>query len=328
MTRIGVGKHLMLGGDNMDLALAHWSKARLRRGRRRARGSRPAARRSWCERCRAAEGTAARRRRARTSDGHAARRAASKLIGGARSARADARGSRALHRRRLLSAVSPDERPARARAAASSNSACRMPATRRSPATSRLPRAARGAGARRRWACLNAGEAPCRCRIRCCSTAACSAPTPWPRGSRRRSAPGAARHCACCTTTNPDVAVARGAVAYALARGGTCAAHRRRLAAQLLPACSTKTASTNARICVLPRGTRRRPRDPARGPHLRAAARGAGALPPGVVGRGHRVSGRRTRRPVRGGGRLRAPAADRHRHRATERAVSAKRPSS
>ena len=29
LTRIGVGKHLMLGGDNMDLALAHWVESRL-----------------------------------------------------------------------------------------------------------------------------------------------------------------------------------------------------------------------------------------------------------------------------------------------------------
>lgn len=29
LTRIGVGKHLMLGGDNMDLALAHWVESRM-----------------------------------------------------------------------------------------------------------------------------------------------------------------------------------------------------------------------------------------------------------------------------------------------------------
>ncbi len=32
LTRIGVGKHLMLGGDNMDLALAHWVESRMNTG--------------------------------------------------------------------------------------------------------------------------------------------------------------------------------------------------------------------------------------------------------------------------------------------------------
>ena len=34
MTRIGVGKHLMLGGDNMDLVLAHLVEARMNEGAR------------------------------------------------------------------------------------------------------------------------------------------------------------------------------------------------------------------------------------------------------------------------------------------------------
>jgi molecular chaperone DnaK (HSP70) len=39
LTRIGVGKHLMLGGDNMDLALAHWVESRLNTGAADSGGS-------------------------------------------------------------------------------------------------------------------------------------------------------------------------------------------------------------------------------------------------------------------------------------------------
>lgn len=56
LTRIGVGKHLMLGGDNMDLVLAHLAESRLASGSQDASGKLSAARLSQLlERCRAAK---------------------------------------------------------------------------------------------------------------------------------------------------------------------------------------------------------------------------------------------------------------------------------
>lgn len=56
LTRIGVGKHLMLGGDNMDLVLAHLAEARLTGGPDGAAGRLSATRLSQLlERCRAAK---------------------------------------------------------------------------------------------------------------------------------------------------------------------------------------------------------------------------------------------------------------------------------
>ncbi|WP_027213074.1 Hsp70 family protein [Burkholderia sp. WSM2232] len=85
LTRIGVGNHLMLGGDNMDLALAHLVEARLAGGGERARLS-AASLSQLVERCRAAKeqllGADAPESAAITLLG-----AGSKLVGGARSAR-------------------------------------------------------------------------------------------------------------------------------------------------------------------------------------------------------------------------------------------------
>ena len=53
----------------------------------------------------------------------------------------------------------------------------------------------------------------------------------------------------------PELAVARGAVAYGLARRGVGHAHRRRLGAQLLPAAPARGRRRPApRLCLLPRG--------------------------------------------------------------------------
>jgi hypothetical protein len=54
----------------------------------------------------------------------------------------------------------------------------------------------------------------------------------------------------------PDVAVARGAVAFALVRAGAPGGpHRRRLGAQLLPGARGGRRGRARGICVLPRGT-------------------------------------------------------------------------
>jgi molecular chaperone DnaK (HSP70) len=57
LTRIGVGKHLMLGGDNMDLALAHVVEARMTAGEQDTAAGRLSATRlsQLLERCRAAK---------------------------------------------------------------------------------------------------------------------------------------------------------------------------------------------------------------------------------------------------------------------------------
>ncbi|MFM0529803.1 hsp70 family protein [Paraburkholderia strydomiana] len=84
LTRIGVGNHLMLGGDNMDLALAHLVEARLAGGGERARLS-AASLSQLVERCRGAKelllGPQAPDSASITLLG-----AGSKLVGGARTA--------------------------------------------------------------------------------------------------------------------------------------------------------------------------------------------------------------------------------------------------
>jgi molecular chaperone DnaK (HSP70) len=86
LTRIGVGKHLMLGGDNMDLVLAHITEARMTAGEQDAAARRLSATRlsQVLERCRAAKeqllATGAPDKTLVTLLG-----AGSRLIGGARS---------------------------------------------------------------------------------------------------------------------------------------------------------------------------------------------------------------------------------------------------
>jgi molecular chaperone DnaK (HSP70) len=55
LTRIGVGKHLMLGGDNMDLVLAHIVEARMAAGQQEARRLSAARLSQVIERCRVAK---------------------------------------------------------------------------------------------------------------------------------------------------------------------------------------------------------------------------------------------------------------------------------
>ena len=326
-TRIGVGNHLMLGGDNMDLALAHLVEGRASSGRRRTRGSRPASSRSSSSaaappRNNCSAPTRPNPRRSRCS----AR--ASKLVGGARSAQAVARGNRADHRRRLLSGgVTRSERPgARARR----HRRIRAAVCERSghhAAHRGVSRAARGAVA--------AGAGPARIRgsaVACAGYAPAQrrrlsrrSPDRAPRGRRSARWRGSPLHLL--HNANPDVAVARGAVAYALARAG----HAPRIGGgspRSFFLLLDEDGQREARR--LPPAARhgRRPRDPAGGPHLRAAARARRcAFTWRRRSRTTAYRGRRTRRPVRGGGRLRAPAADRNRHARHKRAVSAKRPS-
>ncbi|MFM0593509.1 Hsp70 family protein [Paraburkholderia dilworthii] len=115
LTRIGVGNHLMLGGDNMDLALAHLMEARLPGGGERARLS-AASLSQLVERCRAAKeqllGPQAPDSASITLLG-----AGSKLIGGARSAQVTREEVERIIVDGFFPAVASHERPGRPRGA-------------------------------------------------------------------------------------------------------------------------------------------------------------------------------------------------------------------
>jgi DNA-K related protein/Hsp70 protein len=113
LTRIGVGNHLMLGGDNMDLALAHLAESRLATPQTRLSA---ASLSQLVERCRAAKeqllGADAPETLAITLLG-----AGSKLIGGARSTELTRREVEQIIVDGFFPLVSADARPGRARGA-------------------------------------------------------------------------------------------------------------------------------------------------------------------------------------------------------------------
>jgi molecular chaperone DnaK (HSP70) len=115
LTRIGVGNHLMLGGDNMDLALAHLVEARLPGGGERARLS-AASLSQLVERCRVAKeqllGADAPDSTSITLLG-----AGSKLIGGARTVQVTRAEVEQIIVDGFFPAVASNERPGRPRGA-------------------------------------------------------------------------------------------------------------------------------------------------------------------------------------------------------------------
>jgi molecular chaperone DnaK (HSP70) len=115
LTRIGVGNHLMLGGDNMDLALAHLVEARLPGGDARTRLS-AASLSQLVERCRGAKeqllGAQAPDSASITLLG-----AGSKLIGGARTAQVTRAEVERVIVDGFFPAVASHERPGRPRGA-------------------------------------------------------------------------------------------------------------------------------------------------------------------------------------------------------------------
>ena len=120
LTRIGVGNHLMLGGDNMDLALAHLVETRLAEEQTRLSA---ASLSQLVERCRAAKeqllgaaGARLRRDHAAGCGSAAGRRRAHDGV--------DPGGSRADHRRRVLSDGRRRTNCLAGRGPRSSNSAC------------------------------------------------------------------------------------------------------------------------------------------------------------------------------------------------------------
>ena len=116
MTRVGVGNHLMLGGDNMDLALAHVVEARLAAGQAPGAGRLSASRLSQLvERCRAAKeqllAADAPERVSVTLLG-----AGSRLVGGARSAELTRAEAEQIVVDGFFPPAAADELPKRARA--------------------------------------------------------------------------------------------------------------------------------------------------------------------------------------------------------------------
>ena len=208
LERVAVGDHILLGGDNMDLALAYRAARAARRSRARAR--RLAAARPGRELPRR-QGAAARRRPPSRALPIAILGRGRKVVGGAlraEVARADVeRGAG----RRLLPALRARRPPAGASAApACRSSACRTPPIRRHPPPRAFPRAA------------SADAAAARARPRCCSTAASCAPRRCAQRlldvlERLVRAAAAVRVLA---GGDPEHAVARGAAYYGLARRG------------------------------------------------------------------------------------------------------------
>ena len=229
LTRIGVGNHLMLGGDNMDLALAHRVEARLpQAGNERTRLS-AASLSQLVERCRGAKeqllGPDAPESASITLLG-----AGSKLIGGARTAQVTREEVEQIIVDGFFPAVASNERPGRPRGAIVEFG---------------LPYATDAAVTRHIAAFLNRFAAQSRKAL---GSASDSSALPSDMGEARdeslpvpdtlllnggvfraealaqrlsstlgawRGEPLNVLH-----NDNPDVAVARGAVAYALARTG------------------------------------------------------------------------------------------------------------
>ncbi|MGF6997527.1 Hsp70 family protein [Paraburkholderia sp. GAS32] len=229
LTRIGVGNHLMLGGDNMDLALAHRVEARLpQAGNERTRLS-AASLSQLVERCRGAKeqllGPDAPESASITLLG-----AGSKLIGGARTAQVTREEVEQIIVDGFFPAVASNERPGRPRGAIVEFG---------------LPYATDAAVTRHIAAFLNRFAAQSRKALGSASDSSAlpsdmseaqdeSLPVPDTlllNGGVFRAEALAHRLSSTLSTwrgeslnvlhnDNPDVAVARGAVAYALARAG------------------------------------------------------------------------------------------------------------
>ncbi|NML97194.1 hsp70 family protein [Paraburkholderia sp. RP-4-7] len=270
LARIGVGNHLMLGGDNMDLALAHRVEARLSQaGSERTRLS-AASLSQLVERCRGAKeqllGPHAPESASITLLG-----AGSKLIGGARTAQVTREEVEQIIVDGFFPAVASNERPGRPRGAIVEFG---------------LPYATDAAVTRHIAAFLSRFAAQSRKALG--SSAGSSArssdtgegqdePLPIPdtlllNGGVFRAEALTQRLSSTLGTwrgeplnvlhnDNPDVAVARGAVAYALARSGQApkigggSARSYFLVLDETGDGERDTEPTQRGICLLPRGT-------------------------------------------------------------------------
>jgi molecular chaperone DnaK (HSP70) len=246
LTRIGVGNHLMLGGDNMDLALAHRVERRLAGDDARLSAARLS---QLVERCRAAKeqllGPDAPDSASITLLG-----AGSKLVGGARSAELTRAEVEQIIVEGFFPRVSADDRPSRARGGLVEFG---------------LPYASDAAITRHIAAFLgqHAGEA--RKALGLSAETLAVPDTVLLNGGVFRAAPLSRRLAGTLTrwrgdavqvleNRDPDVAVARGAVAYALARAG----HAPKIgggSARSFFLLLDNDADATRGVCVLPRGT-------------------------------------------------------------------------
>ncbi|MFM0336729.1 Hsp70 family protein [Paraburkholderia fungorum] len=264
LTRIGVGNHLMLGGDNMDLALAHLAEARLSGGGTERTRLSAASLSQLVERCRGVKeqllGPQAPDSASITLLG-----AGSKLIGGARTAQVTRDEVEQVIVDGFFPAVASNERPGRPRGAIVEFG---------------LPYATDAAVTRHIAAFLSRFAAQSRKALGASAgddedndEAALPVPdtlllnggvfraealTKRLAGTLGtwRGAPLKVLH-----NDNPDVAVARGAVAYALARSGRApkiggGSPRSYFLVVDDPAAATGNGGPSPRgICLLPRGT-------------------------------------------------------------------------
>ncbi|MGV2290496.1 Hsp70 family protein [Trinickia sp. YCB016] len=252
LTRIGVGNHLMLGGDNMDLALAHLVEARLTSGDKRLSA---ASLSQLVERCRAAKEQLL-DTRAPDSTSITLLGSGSKLIGGARSVDVTRQEVERLIVDGFLPQVESSERPRRARGAivefglpyasdpaitrhvaaflsqhaAQSRHALGLPETSDSPDALPMPDTL----------LLNGGVF----RAKALETRLADTLGAW-RGAPLNVLQNA----------NPDVAVARGAVAYALARAGSAPRIGGGSARSYFLVLDGGDKDTPRGVCLLPRGT-------------------------------------------------------------------------
>ena len=251
LTRIGVGNHLMLGGDNMDLALAHLVESRLAKEQTRLSA---ASLSQLVERCRAAKeqllGEQAPDSVAITLLGAGAR-----LVGGARTTELSREEVEQIIVEGFFPTGGPDELPRRSRAALVEFG---------------LPYAADAAITRHIAAFLKRLDAQSRDALGVSETAQTAMPDTLllnggvfrakALSGRLASALGTWRQQPLHVLQNdhPDVAVARGAVAYGLARAG----HAPRIGGGsprsyflVLDNDAQDDANASRGVCLLPRGT-------------------------------------------------------------------------
>ncbi|MEZ2352287.1 Hsp70 family protein [Caballeronia sp. RCC_10] len=261
LTRIGVGNHLMLGGDNMDLALAHLVEKRLAGDDGRLSAARLS---QLVERCRAAK--------EQLLDEHAPAStsitllgAGSKLIGGARSAEVTREEIERIIVEGFFPLVSGNERPGRARGGLVEFG---LPYA-SDPAITRHVAAFLAQHATQAREALH-GDEPADAAQKSGADAREAPPLAVPdtlllNGGVFRAGPlarriadtlgswrGAPVHVL--ANDHPDVAVARGAVAYALARAGHAPKIGGGSARSYFLLLDEEGDATRG-VCVLPRGT-------------------------------------------------------------------------
>ncbi|SAK99422.1 Hsp70 family protein [Caballeronia ptereochthonis] len=246
LTRIGVGNHLMLGGDNMDLALAHLVEKRLAGSDARLSAARLS---QLVERCRAAKEQLL-GEHAPDSTSITLLGAGAKLIGGARSTDVTREEIERIIVEGFFPMVSASDRPSRARGGIVEFG---------------LPYASDPAITRHIAAFLSQHAGEARKALDVAAETVAIPDTLLLNGGVFRAGPLARRIADTLSgwrggavnvleNGDPDVAVARGAVAYALARAG----HAPRIgggSARSFFLLLEDDADATRGVCVLPRGT-------------------------------------------------------------------------